>query len=752
MTLLDPQCVGCQPDPVWPDLKETERFLQALDPATATFTFQTFDDNRDRHDKRLVRLLHGTLEQHASTLQQLNAQGAGIFVTINATDFKGRKAANIVRVRALFLDLDGAPLPEDGPTSHIITETSPRRWHTYWRVKGVALAEFPDYQKALIERYGGDVSVHDLPRVMRLPGFFHRKGRPYLVRVIAALPGVYEAHEFEKKTAKPKEEPPGVNACNNDFGEWRELNTLALANLDIWVPEIFGANATRTSSGVWRVSSAALGRDLQEDLSLSPEGIKDFGVHDMGDPRQGKRTPVEIVMIYGKKTAEQAAEWLRSKLGMIGVSLDDFYAYMPMHRYIFTPSRETWPASSVNARILPIQIFDQFGQPKLDDKGEPVMVPASAWLDKHKPVEQMTWVPGIPMVIRDRLIAEGGWIERKGVSCFNLYRPPTMKLGDPTQVQPWLDHWNKIYPHDAEHILNWLAHRVQRPQDKINHALMLGGAQGIGKDTGIEPVKRAVGPWNCREVSPKQMLGRFNGFLKSVILRVNEARDLGDVSRFDFYDHMKSYTASPPDVLLVDEKYLNEHYVLNCCGVIITTNYKMDGIYLPADDRRHYVAWSELTKTDFKPNYWNELWGWYDNGGDCNVAAYLAARDISAFDPKEPPPKTQAFWDIVDANRAPEEGELADVLDALHNPDAVTLRTIQAWAGDEGQFAQWIKDRKNRRAIPHRLEKCGYVPVRNESAVDRQWKIDGVRQVVYAKATLSVRDRIAAAQKLVQGM
>ena len=25
------------------------------------------------------------------------------------------------------------------------------------------------------------------------------------------------------------------------------------------------------------------------------------------------------------------------------------------------------------------------------------------------------------------------------------------------------------------------------------------------------------------------MLGRFNGFLKSVILRVNEARDLGDV-------------------------------------------------------------------------------------------------------------------------------------------------------------------------------------------------------------------------------
>jgi hypothetical protein len=80
-------------------------------------------------------------------------------------------------------------------------------------------------------------------------------------------------------------------------------------------------------------------------------------------------------------------------------------------------------------------------------------------------------------------------------------------------------------------------------------------------------------------------------------------------------------------------------------GIIITTNYKTDGIYLPADDRRHFVAWSDLSKEDFEPEYWRSLWGWYDNGGDRHVAAYLAALDISAFDPKAPPPKTPAFWD-----------------------------------------------------------------------------------------------------------
>ena len=233
---------------------------------------------------------------------------------------------------------------------------------------------------------------------------------------------------------------------------------------------------------------------------------------------------------------------------------------------------------------------------------------------------------------------------------------------------------HRLYPKAvAHHVIQWFAHRVQRPQEKINHALVLGGPQGIGKDTMLEPVKHAVGPWNFHEISPQHMLGRFNGFLRSVILRVNEARDLGDIDRFQFYDHMKAYTAAPPDVLRVDEKHLREYIILNCCGVIITSNHKADGIYLPADDRRHYVAWSNCSKEDFAPEYWSRLWSWYRNGGFEHVTAYLAGLDIASFDAKAPPPKTAAFWDIVDASRAPEDAELADVLDRLGRPDAVAF-------------------------------------------------------------------------------
>jgi hypothetical protein len=437
-----------------------------------------------------------------------------------------------------------------------------------------------------------------------------------------------------------------------------------------------------------------------------------------------------------------------TKAAVEGISVENFYAYMPMHNYIYVPTREPWPAASVNARLAPMPVLDGKGKRKLDDKGSPEFIPASKWLDQNRPVSQMTWAPGEPLIIADRLISHGGWIVRSGEACLNVYHPPTIAPGNAAEANPWLEHVRRVYPNDAEHIIAWLAHRVQRPAEKINHALVLGGRQGTGKDTLLEPVKQAVGPWNFIEVMPSHMLGRFNGFLKAVVLRVNEARDLGEVNRYAWHDHMKAYTASPPDVLRVDEKNLREHSVLNCCGVIITTNHKTDGIYLPADDRRHYVAWCDLSKEDFTTGYWNSLWGWYGNGGSHHVAAYLRELDISTFDAKAPPPQTPVFWDIVTASRSPEDAELADVLDRLGNPEATTLARVQIEAA--GEFQAWLTNRDNRRVIPHRFEGCDYTPVRNDAAKDGMWKINGKRQTVYAKANLSEHHRQAAARRLTE--
>ena len=107
--------------------------------------------------------------------------------------------------------------------------------------------------------------------------------------------------------------------------------------------------------------------------------------------------------LNGKTPNEVASQDQFNAFEAKGVTLADFQAFMPMHNYIYTPSREMWPASSVNARLLPISL----------PSGK--IISPSLWLDRHRPVEQMTWAPGLPMLIRNRLISEGGWIERNGV-------------------------------------------------------------------------------------------------------------------------------------------------------------------------------------------------------------------------------------------------------------------------------------------------------------------------------------------------
>src|SRR5262249_14461016 len=310
-------------------------------------------------------------------------------------------------------------------------------------------------------------------------------------------------------------------------------------------------------------------------------------------------------------TASTSRSTTSSPHSATGVTIDDFVAYLPKHVYIFTVCREIWLGAGVNACLPPVQVFTQSGKPKRDMNGNFVYQSATKWLDKHRGIEQATWCPGQPMLIKDRVVVDGGWIERKGVTTFNWYRPPRIELGDAAKAEPWIKHVHKVlHADDAKHCIKWFAHRVQRPAEKINHGLVIGGQQGIGKDSMLEPLKHAVGPWNFHDVSPKHLFGDFNSFAKSVILRVNEGRDLGEIDRFKFYDHTKDYTAATG----------------RSCG----TGTKPRTVTL--------------------------------------TSRLISTLDISDFNPKAPPPKTQAWWDIVSVNQAPEDAELADVIDAMKGP------------------------------------------------------------------------------------
>ena len=179
-----------------PDRQQAQTFLSLLDEETEHFCFQTFDDNKHRKDPALIRVLKGTLEEHWQALSALNRRGAGVFVTVNATDGKGRKAENITRLRAIWQEADrpNTPLPPLEP--HIEVGTSFGKHHRYWLIDESTAPQHTEWQAVMnrqVKDYGSDPNAKDVARVLRLPGFYHQKNpdQPHLVRITAqsnALP------------------------------------------------------------------------------------------------------------------------------------------------------------------------------------------------------------------------------------------------------------------------------------------------------------------------------------------------------------------------------------------------------------------------------------------------------------------------------------------------------------------------------------------------------------------------------------
>ena len=132
-----------------------------LDYFGQTHTFHTFDDKIK--NKKLIRQLHGTIEEHFDELAELNSKGAGVYFTVNKTDLCGRSTKNIKDVRAVFIDLDGTPLPTKFDViPNIVVNTSRNKFHCYWIVKDMPLESFELYQEALATKFNSDPKVKDL--------------------------------------------------------------------------------------------------------------------------------------------------------------------------------------------------------------------------------------------------------------------------------------------------------------------------------------------------------------------------------------------------------------------------------------------------------------------------------------------------------------------------------------------------------------------------------------------------------------
>lgn len=111
-------------------------------------------------------------EKAAAYLQAESDKGRDAYFGVHLFRERGRRRAdNAGEIQALWVDGDGALVPEDWPQPTAVIESSPDRHHYYWRLtRPLKPEEASKLNKRLCYGMGGDKGKWGLGTVLRAPG------------------------------------------------------------------------------------------------------------------------------------------------------------------------------------------------------------------------------------------------------------------------------------------------------------------------------------------------------------------------------------------------------------------------------------------------------------------------------------------------------------------------------------------------------------------------------------------------------
>lgn len=342
-------------------------------------------------------------------------------------------------------------------------------------------------------------------------------------------------------------------------------------------------------------------------------------------------------------------------------------------------------------------------------------------------VDGATWWPGKPQFIENELVTERGVLPLAGALTLNSYTAPTPPSKLPTRTPDrWINHVKELFPDqlEHEHFFDYAAHMVQRPEEKVNHGIVISGAQGIGKDTMLLPLRLGVGEWNASEIAPDAVEERFNDYLQSVMLIINEVRPHNEEHRArSFYNRLKPLLAAPPDLLPMDRKNARIVYVRNVLRVFLTTNDHLT-MHIPREDRRLFVMHSTLGFGWERSGYFDGMYDWFRSGGMAAAIHWLRCRDISHFNPNKTPPVTRGKEQIMSAAEHVRRDIVSDAFDDLvevlgERPRVFFPADLLAQSFEENDR---LRTALKGKGLFHKIDELGYSVVRNPTGPKWEWR------------------------------
>tara|TARA_B100001123_G_scaffold26643_1_gene28714 strand:+ start:270 stop:2492 length:2223 start_codon:yes stop_codon:yes gene_type:complete len=214
---------------------------------------------------------------------------------------------------------------------------------------------------------------------------------------------------------------------------------------------------------------------------------------------------------------------------------------------------------------------------------------------------------------------------------------------DKKKIQFPLRHLNEVLCDNdknvSEYLLNWLAHILQKPNERMGIAVLCKSIQGVGKNLFFEHLIGNLIIGNNHSINiadSNQVVGQFNSILERMIFTiVNELKSDGDIIKMSNY--MKSLITDKSQK--IEKKGIDAIYTNNYNNfVFLTNNHNVVNIelhdrrYLCIESSSRYIRNEQYRKT-MVDSLTNEETG-------LHFFHYLMKRDIKDFNFRDIPMTT----------------------------------------------------------------------------------------------------------------
>lgn len=371
--------------------------------------------------------------------------------------------------------------------------------------------------------------------------------------------------------------------------------------------------------------------------------------------------------------------------------------------------------------LLAIEAGERFG---VGQNGLPIIWPADAAIsvfDVPKPYK-IKFHPGKPAMFED-----------EGQLFVNSYRGTTVPSGGykgNEGVKLLKRLLTDLFPEKTHRamVMDFIAHCVRFPDQKLKYALLIKGSENEGKTMIADLVSELLGQHNCSLIGSDQLKEKFNGWSYERLFCVVEEIRVPGREAHEVLNKLKPVITN----LVIPVRRMNKDVEreLNFCNLYLTTNHE-DCLPLEEDNSRFLVLFTRF-RTNAEVKQWHrelmaqegriytrDLWDHIHQRPGQFLEAILKYQFSEFYDPQGRAPDT-VFKRIMAEDAKTDERELLEAMLESREDPTITPEVL-VWSSFRS-----ILDRKNmapslrNRAVANFLKPLGFVKA-NKTTV----RVDG---------------------------